>query len=52
MDRDLSQRLHENIGFLNAMIMIAQRSNNKRIEIDSESLEILRQLLKECEKLS
>ena len=51
MEETLSQRLYNTIGFINAMRNFANKSKEKKVEIDEDNLTIILRLLMDCKKV-
>ena len=50
MEESLNQRLYNSIGFVRTIKMMAEKQKDKRIEIDSENLGIILNILKDCKE--
>ena len=51
MEETLSQRLYNTIGFINTMRNFANKSKEKKVEIDEDNLTIILQLLMDCKEV-
>lgn len=49
-ENDINQRLYDNIGFLNVMILLASKRKDQKIEMPVDNMKILRDILKDCKE--
>lgn len=51
MEESLSQRLYNTIGFINTIRNFANKSKEKKVEIDEDNLTLILRLLMDCREV-